>query len=71
VGGAGPAGNDYVPYFLFFLLAGKPHCQTTLTHCTSASSHRGEDDRCSPLVDTPAIEPRRNARCSVPPCCRW
>jgi hypothetical protein len=46
---------------LFFLLAGKPHCLTTPTHCTSARSHRGEDVRCFPLVDTLAIEPRRNA----------
>jgi hypothetical protein len=35
--------------------------------CTSASGHRGEDNRFSPLVVAPAIEPRRNARCSAPP----
>jgi hypothetical protein len=56
-----------VAAFLFFLLAGKPHHHTTPTHCTSASGHRGEDNRCSPLVVAPAIEPRRNARCSAPP----
>jgi hypothetical protein len=36
--------------YLFFLLAGKPHRHTTPTPCTSASSHRGDDDRCFPLV---------------------
>jgi hypothetical protein len=57
--------------FLFSPLTGKPHRLTTPTHCTSARSHRGEDDCCLPLVDTPTIEPRRNARCSAPPRRRW
>jgi hypothetical protein len=48
-----------------FLLAGKLHRLTTPTHCTSARSHRGEDDRCFPLVDTPAIEPRGTTRRSA------
>jgi hypothetical protein len=47
--------------FLFFPLADKPHRLTTPTHCTSARSHRGEDNRCFPLVDTTAIEPEWNA----------
>jgi hypothetical protein len=39
--------------------------------CTSASGHRGEDNRFSPLVVAPAIEPRWNAQCSAPPRRRW
>jgi hypothetical protein len=46
---------------IFFLLAGKPHRHTTPMHYTSARSHGGEDDRCSPLVDATAIEPEWNA----------
>jgi hypothetical protein len=42
----------------FFLLASKPHRHPTPTHYTSARSHGGEDDRCFPLVDAPAFEPR-------------
>jgi hypothetical protein len=56
---------------LVFFLAGKPRRLTPLPRSTSASGHRGEDTRFSPLVDATAIEPRQNARRSAPPRHRW
>jgi hypothetical protein len=50
-----------------FFLTGKPRRLTSPPRSTSASGHRGEDTRFSPLVDATAIEPRQNAHRSAPP----
>jgi hypothetical protein len=52
---------------LVFFIAGKPRSLTSPPRSTSARGHRGEDTCFSPLVDTTAIEPRRNARRFAPP----